>query len=55
MIAIDAVLEIIEQGGELTVAREQGNVWIDRILPDPSSTAAAAASTPPPREVRDTP
>jgi membrane-associated protease RseP (regulator of RpoE activity) len=55
MIAIDAILETIERGGELTVAREQDNVWIDRILPDPTSTETAAPYTPPPREVRDAP
>ena len=55
MIAIDAILETIERGGELTVAREQDNVWIDRILPDPTSNETAAPYTPPPREVRDAP
>jgi predicted aspartyl protease len=54
MVTIDAVLETIERGGELTVAREQGELWIDRILPDPTtSTGTEAPPTPLPREDRE--
>jgi hypothetical protein len=55
MIEIDAVLEIIERGGELTVAREEGNFWIDRILPDPNSSETSPPPSQPAREVQDTP
>jgi predicted aspartyl protease len=51
-VTIDSVLEIIERGGELTVAREQDGFWIDRILPDPTTSSEIAT---PPLEDRDAP
>jgi predicted aspartyl protease len=55
MIEIDAVLEIIERGGELTVAREEGGFWIDRILPDPNSSETSPPPSQPAREIQDAP
>jgi predicted aspartyl protease len=42
MISIEEVLARIEARGELTVARREGDVWIDRILPEEDPAAGAS-------------
>jgi hypothetical protein len=37
--SVDEILERIEAKTELNVARRDGDVWIDRILPEPAWTA----------------
>jgi membrane-associated protease RseP (regulator of RpoE activity) len=47
MVSVEEVLAGIEQQEELTVARREGDVWIDRILPDPTSREAGEEGTTP--------
>ncbi len=41
LLAVEEVLGKIEEGEELTVARRQGEVWVDRILPEDELSAEA--------------
>jgi|GEM_PF-1639787 len=41
---LDEVLARIREGGKLTVARREGDAWVDHVLPEPADVAAPPAA-----------